>query len=179
MGLKVNNTDAGEDKPTVDFGNWGRPIASGKYLCAVSKIEDEVMHKTDPSLVGIKVTLRTVNASPEKAPDGQVKIDWYVYPKSDAVYPDSGKLLSDGSAMTQFAKAFDPRILTPEGCEIIGANYRDRECFAYISWNPTAGKDGKGKAFINRVEPKPGNQAPPKDESAVAADAGGDGESPF
>jgi len=170
MAIKVNNTDMGDAKPQKDFGRFGRPIASGKYRCIVDKIKDDAQALGDPTCYGFQVTLRTKDAPLDKAPEGQVKIDWYVFPRCDTL-KQNGKPVSDGSELRQFCEAFEPRALTPEGYELEGVNYEGRECDVYINWNATAGKEGKGKAFVNRVTPVPGNQGDiaPKAENVAAA----------
>ena len=159
MGLKVNKTDSQKPADRVDFGRFARPIASGKYECIVDDADDEHFHRKCATLSGIKVTLRTVNAPAEKCPEGQVKLDWLVYPR-DAAVDDKGKLLSDGSTLYEFCEAFDPRGNTDAGVELEGKAYVGRRCFAYINW-VQAYNEGKGKAFVNKVIPIPGNQAPP------------------
>lgn len=108
-------------KSTVEYdeGRWDRPIKDGTYLAEIVDFNDEYRTKADPNRVGLLVVFRTLNATKEQAPQGPLKIDWYVFPGSNE--------------LKQFAEILEPRLLTEEDVEIKAENYLHRKLYIAVS----------------------------------------------
>lgn len=116
-----------EDQAVDETGDarFGRPITAGTYDVEVVEVEEGV---TGKGANKVKIVLATLNASPDQAPEGQVKVDYHC--------------VFGQFSIRNMIEVLDPTKLGKKKANLDTASYVGLRCKAALKWDKARVKEG-------------------------------------